>query len=201
VKEPKPSARLLWARLRRARHAGLPALAILRARALLAEVPDCGPVWCMLGSELASLARYEEAEQALRKAIEHSRSDKLRIPYAEMGRLFEATGEYDQAEVWYRRSIEAAPDAAGGYIQLGGVLARLGRADEAEAAYRRATRCGSGCIEEAYLNLGLALCARERFGEAAVCIEESLRLDADYREARRARKNVTACLRELERSK
>jgi tetratricopeptide (TPR) repeat protein len=172
---------------------------ILRARALLAEVPDCGPVWCILGSELARAARFEEAEHALRKALEYSRPDKLRIPYAEMGHLFHAAGHYDQAEAWYRSSIEAAPNVAAGHIHLGGLLVRRGRLDEAEAAYRTATQCTSGCIEEAYLNLGLLLRARERFEEAAACFDESLRLDPDYRTARRALRDVTACLSELER--
>ena len=129
----------------------------------------------MLGQGLTGVTRYEEAELALKNAIEHARPDQLRIPYTEMGHLFKAAGDYHRAEAWYRRSVEAAPDVAGGHIYLGGILAWQGRLDEAEAAYRRATRCDSGCFEEAYLNLGFVLIARERFEEAAVCLEEALR--------------------------
>ncbi len=103
-------------------------------------------------------------------------------------------GDYDQAAVWYRRAIDADLGDATGHIYLGAVLARQGRLHEAEEAHRLAIGCAEGCIDEAYFNLGLVLRAQERFAEAADCFRESIRLDPEYRAARRALRDVERCI-------
>jgi tetratricopeptide (TPR) repeat protein len=96
-----------------------------------------------------------------------------------MGHLYRAWGKYDEAAVWYRRGIELEPDFAGGYIFLGAVLAKSGDLQSAEEQHRKATQCERGCIDEAYLNLGLVLRAQDRYAEAAECLRKSLELDTD----------------------
>ena len=112
-----------WNRLRAAHRADMPALTVARARELTARHPECGPAWKLLGSALISLARYAEAEEAIRRATALCPVDRLWIPLAEMGHLHKARGDYEAAASWYRRAIDAAPDEAGGRIYLGGVLA------------------------------------------------------------------------------
>src|SRR5262245_62165740 len=157
----------LYRRVARARDADVPALSVLRARLLLNHFPTFGPVWCMLGDALTSLGRHEEAEQALANAIEHWEGANLRLPYTAMGHLFEVAGDGDKAAEWYRRAIGEAPSHASPYIHLGLLLHGRGRLGEAEATFRTATRCSEGRVDEAYLNLGLALRSREKFEEAA----------------------------------
>jgi len=188
----------LFEKIGRADDAGLVALTILRARAFLEVFPTFGPAWVRLGVALTDVARYEEAEQALLKAIEYCPPEKRRIPYGDMGDLFKASGDYDRAEHWYHKAVEAAPDHAGPYIYLGGLLALRGRLGEAEAVHRRGTLCNRGCVDEAFLNLGLDLRAQGRFAEAADCFEEAIRLDPDYRAAKWALRDVLACLRATE---
>jgi tetratricopeptide (TPR) repeat protein len=166
----------------------------LLARRHLALFPDDGPAWLILGSELVVVARYEEAEEALHKAIEFCPREKLWIPFSDMGHLFKAAGEFDQAAAWYRKAIDAAPDDATGYIFFGCVLAKQGRLVEAEEAHRAAIRCREGCLDEAYLNLGFVLRARERFREAAECFREAIARDPKYRAAHRALRDVERCL-------
>jgi tetratricopeptide (TPR) repeat protein len=80
-------------------------------------------------------------------------------------------------------------------VYFGAVLARSGRLRDAEGVHRRATGCRAGCIDEAFLNLGLVLRAQERFEEAAGCLREALRRGPQYRAAREALRDVERCRR------
>lgn len=192
-----PENRILrrkYDRLRKAHDEGDTALAVLRARDFLTDYPDYGPAWIILGMALVSLARYQEAEAALNRAMELAPSDKQRLPLYQLGHLDRERGVFDRAADWYRRSIEAAPDDASGYIYLGGALAKQGRIREAEAAHWKGIRCPDGCVDEAYLNLGLVLRAQERFEEAAECFRKAIDLDPDYKEAKRALRDAERCI-------
>jgi len=190
--------RTLFKRVSQADDAGLPALTVVRARAFLDVFPTYGPAWHRLGQALGTLARYEEARQAFLKAIEFCPTERLCLPYAAMGSLFQASGDYDRAAEWYRRAIDAAPDDCIGHVHLGGLLARQGRLVEAEEVHRAGTRCTDGCVDEAFLNLGLILRAQGRFGEAVECFEEALRRDPGYRDAKTALRDVRGCMRDGE---
>ncbi len=176
-----------------------PALTIRYGRRFVLQYPDHGLAWLLLGIALVELARYEEAEQAFVKAIDLFPEDQRSIALGHMGHLFKMSGDFEQAAHWYRLGIETTANDATYYIFLGGALARQGRLHDAEEAYRVATRCSEGCIDEAFLNLGLVLRARERFKEAAECFREALRLDPEYQAARWAVRDVLRCLK-LEKS-
>lgn len=196
----KGSAKSRLRRLKRLGDGDYPALTIRYGRRFLLDYPDVGIAWLYVGISLCSLARYEEAEQAYSKALEHCPADKRHIPLGQMGHLFRQAGDYDQAADWYRRAIEVLSDDATYWIFLGCMLAKQGRLHDAEETHRSATRCIEGCIDEAYLNLGLILRARERFGEAAECFREAIRLDPDYRAAYRALRDVERCIEYEEKS-
>lgn len=180
-------------RLQRRSDGPFPALTVLEARRFLREYPDFGPAWLLLGIALIELARYEEAEQSLGKAIELAPSKKQCIPLWHMGHLFRNCGDYEQSAKWYRQAIEATPDDATGYIFLGAVLARQGRLHEAEEAYRTGAACREGCVDEAFYNLGNVLRARERFDGASECYREAIRLDPNYRIAKQALRDAQLC--------
>jgi tetratricopeptide (TPR) repeat protein len=191
----RPSRKSGYKRLSRLSDGPYPAYAIRYGRRFLMKYPDHGAAWYQVGKALLRLARHEEAEQALAKAIELCPEGHLQIPFAAMGELFKFSGDYERAEHWYRRAIDAAPDDTQGYIYLGGMLARLGRLIEAEEVHRQGIQCSRGYIDEAYLNLGLVLRARERFSEAAECFREAIRLDPEYRAAKQALRDVEHCLK------
>jgi tetratricopeptide (TPR) repeat protein len=168
------------------------------ARSYLRDYPEDALAWLWLGIALGELARYEEAEQALAKAIDLCPPEKKAFCLAHMGHMFDSGGDFAQAALWYRRAIAAAPQDATYLIHLGAVLARQGRLHDAEGAHRAATACAEGCIDEAYLNLGFVLRAQERFKEAAGCFREAIRLDPEYRLARRALRDVDRCIKLIE---
>ncbi len=147
---------------------------------------------------MTRLACYAAAEQALRQAIRFCPAGNLHLLYTALGQVFRGSGDDSQAEAWFRRAIDAAPDDAQGYIYLGGLLASRGRLDEAEEVHRRGTGCSKGCVDEAFLNLGLVLRAQGRLGEAAECLAEAIRRDPEYRDAKIAMRDVRACQQEEE---
>jgi len=184
-----------WDRLHSANKANLPALTAARARRLLADFPTFGQVWKILGSALIELARYEEAEEALLRAIALCPPERLWVPRSEMGRLRAIRGDFDGAEFWYRQAVETAPDHADPRVDLGGLLARSGRLTEAEAILRAAVWCREGCHDEAMLNLGLVLRALDRLDESAECFETALKLNPNHRGVKRALRDVRQTLR------
>lgn len=184
-----------WDRLRAADRANLPALTAARSRRLLDDFPEFGQVWKILGSALIDLARYDEAEAALLRAIAFCPLDRLWIPRSEMGRLRALRGDREGAEFWFRQAIEAAPDRVEPRIDLGGALARSGRLVEAEAEFRAAVDCREGRRDEAMLNLGLTLRALDRLDEAAEWFEATVKLNPNHRGARRGLRDVRQTLR------
>jgi tetratricopeptide (TPR) repeat protein len=70
------------------------------------------------------------------------------------------------------------------------LLAVSGRLTEAEAVHRKATRCPEGCIDEAHLNLGLVLKARQRYAEARACFQKALKITPNYKDALRQLKDM-----------
>ena len=148
-----------------------PASAIVLIRDYLERHPDHGIAWCHLGNMLTGLARYDEARQAYARSIRRCPRSKRHIPYGQLGHMYRMKSDPGLAERWYRRAMRANPNDAGAYIFLGALLAICGRLSEAEALHCAATECKTGCVDEAYLNLGLVLRAQQRFDQARQALE------------------------------
>lgn len=170
-----------------------PAYRIELVKAFLRDFPGSGAAWQMLGVELKRVARFAEAEDALRRGLELSGpSSDL---YCAMGTVFEYRGDHAAAERWFRKAIEHDPDDATGYIFQGSMWAALGRLAEAEETHRRGTACKTGSVDEAHYNLGMVLRGRGRYAEASACFTEALRLDPQYEVARLAKLDVERAMR------
>jgi tetratricopeptide (TPR) repeat protein len=178
--------------------AGRYATAAALARALVREEPGQAPAWEVLGDSLAKLSRYDEARKALRQALDLTTGERRRLVLADLGHLYEAKGDLRRAGEWFRKAIEADSSHAGPRIYLGTALRKQGRLAEAEAVLREATGCEKGCLDEAWLALGLVLRAEERLGEAMECFARALVLDPEYDAARDALADVMAARRALE---
>jgi len=185
-------------RIRAAVDAGHTCLVALLCEDYLRHNPRSWLAWYELGSALWPMARYADALKALRKARAYCPDELLHFVYDEVGHLYKRWGKYLTAARWYQKSIDARPDDATGYIYRGGALARHGDLRGAEAMHRAATACREGCIDEAYLNLGLVLRGQGRSGEAVDAFRKALELTPDYPEAADGLADVEQALAHLD---
>ncbi len=162
---------------------------------VLHDFPDAVPALIHLAGALRDLARYSEALTALRRLRRFLRPEKQYLVDSQLGHLYQQKGDFRRAEFWFRKAASARPSAATYHIFLGAILGLSGRLAEAEAEHRKATRCRTGCIDEAFLNLGFILRAQRRYREARSCFERALRISPRYKEAREALQDVKLVLR------
>lgn len=175
-------------------NADRPALTIMLARRILDMNPTHASTLTRLGHALMELANYEDAESAIALALQHCPEDRRHIVLAKMGHLYKLRGDYDTAAAWFQKVIDTDPDDATGYIFLGTVLARQGKLDDAETAHRTATKCLTGCIDEAHHNLGLILRGKGRLEESLQCFTTALEIDPDFAAAKHAYDDVRAAI-------
>jgi tetratricopeptide (TPR) repeat protein len=173
----------------------LPACQIELLKAFLQDFPDNAAAWRILGRTLSDVSRFDEALGALNRSLELAESRRRIFVYCDLGELCRDRGDDASAEQWFHKAIDHDPSDAQGYIYLGCMLARLGRLSEAEETHRRATLCQKGCIDEAWHNLGLVRRAQGRYEESAACFDEALKIDAQYKDARLAKRDVQRAAR------
>jgi len=150
----------------------------------LQKFPKHFPAWLQYGMALVALAQYAKAEKAIRRAIELCPVKSRSFPYAQMGHLNRARGDFKQAAVWYRKAIKNKPQDATFHIFLGSNAFQHGLHKQSEAHYRRALKCSEGCLDEAYFNLGGILLGKRKYLEAIECYREALKIDPKYKIAK-----------------
>ena len=148
--------------------------------------------WVVLADALGDLARYKEAERALRQAQRLVPPDRRGNVSAHRGHLYDTKCDLRRAERWYRRALRESrgKNKMRCLIYLGGVLARQGRLDEAEQCHRKAVGLDSDPQDEAYYNLGLVLRARGKYKDALKYFNRAVRIDPAYTIASAAWKDV-----------
>lgn len=181
----------LFAQLKEASSLEQSSLTVLIGRRYTSLFADSGMGWLLYGVALVETAQYHDAQKALMRAIRLCPDDRLHIPYSHLGHMHKRKGNLKIAAKWYQKTIAVTPDDAGGHIYLGAVLALQGKLKEAIKCHRTATQCKEGCVEEAFLNLGLVLRAQGKLKLAKAALQKALSLDNNYEPAREALEDVT----------
>ena len=163
----------------------------------LRNLPNDGFVWLWYGMAQTELARYAEAEKAIRRAIKLC-PQALPNAYVQMGHIFKAKGEPKRAVLWYRKALKHKPNDASYHIYLGSNAFNQGLLGQAEAHYRRALKCSEGSLDEAHFNLGGVLLARRNYPEAVKCYQEALKIDPKYKIAKKRLEDAKLALLMLE---
>ena len=191
------SADEMYRKMFAAWNAGEHSFALEVSRDLMRQSPD-HPIGSLLqGVLLYELARYDEAEKILKRAIQLIPPESLDHGYIHLGHLFEDRGNYEEAEQYYRKALELAPDNAGRHVHLGALLAKKGDFTSAVAVHRKGTQCKKGPIDESYLNLGYVLRAQECYREALECFNKALEITPDYEKAAIAKRDMEKVLEYL----
>ena len=118
------------------------------SRALL-QRPKNANLWIVQGQIYQQLKRYDEAEAALKKAIEIDPDNAM--GYSALVEHLESTNDLVATIDLYHRLIEMNPEAAGFYYQLGLNLARIKDTEGARAALSRAIKLSPNLIQARYM--------------------------------------------------
>ncbi|MBL8808823.1 MAG: tetratricopeptide repeat protein [Planctomycetaceae bacterium] len=174
------------------------ATCVLLCQQWLREHPNDLPVIHDYATMLYKLGRFTEAIAVYDDALARFPDAQWAI-FNQLGHLHRYRGAFADAERAYQCAIDSDPEEAASYIFLGALQARQGNLIEAEKTHRLATECTSGCIDEAFHNLGLVLRGQGRLKDAKICFEKAIAISSDYADAMRALKDVKTAL-ELESS-
>jgi len=136
-----------------------------------------------LGMTLSRLGKNEEAETALRAALQHKRDFAPAL--FELGALLHRTGRLDEAEQSIRQVLKLTPahahsELAHILLALAAILVDAGRPAEGEVAARKglAIAAQPRLKAQLYLQLGQALRRQRKDGEALAALESAEALDA-----------------------
>jgi tetratricopeptide (TPR) repeat protein len=98
-----------------------------------------------------------------------------------LGKICAARREFEPAETWYRKAIDAE-EGADIWVNLGNVLLERGADEEALRAFERAVVVGPRNAR-AHYSLGTLLQKRKNFAGARTALREAIRLRDDYAQA------------------
>jgi len=152
------------------------------AAVLCAQFPGHWAGWKMLGVVLVQTSRFEEAVDALARAVALAPKDaeahnNLGIANFESGRL-------DAAESNCRQALALNPRYAQALFNLGTTLQTKGKLKDAEEAYRAALAIDPGYVK-ALSNLGSVLVELKRFDESELVYRRALELRGEDAGVRR----------------
>lgn len=143
--------------------------------------------WLLYGDALRVLGRFQEAQPALKKALQLSSEDQRDIVCARIGMLYENQRSRAEAEEWYKLALQNAGKQLGWlWVFRGANLAAMEQYEEALACHRRAILTEDVDEDEAYLNLGLVFRAMGRYEEAIEAFRRALEINPAYAEAKTA---------------
>lgn len=110
--------------------------AIAYARTALAADQYSLDAQLILGSALAGVRRFAEAEERLQAALAQAPQDPR--PYRSLGNLQRQRGNAAAAEAWLRKAIDRAPASADARVDLARVYMESGRVADGEHELRSA---------------------------------------------------------------
>ena len=156
-------------------------------RHIIALNPQARNAHLNISKTLYDQARYEEALEAARVAVEQ-RPDHFDT-HANLGGVITALGRFDEAEPHLRHAIALNPQEWHAYLNLGKVLGGQGRYEEALEVARVAVERRPD-VAVAHAILGLSSAALGRFDDALQHFDQALSLDPTLENVRANREAV-----------
>ena len=143
-------------------------------RHIIALNPQARGAHLNLGDALYKQARYEEALEATRVAVEQ-RPNHFKT-HANLGVVLGKLGRFEEAETHLRRAIALNPQARGAHLNLGNTLYKQARYEEALKAARVAVEQCPDCAQ-AHTTLGVTFAELGHFEEAETHLRRAIALD------------------------
>ncbi len=135
--------------------------------------------WFLFGDALRVIGRYDEAEDALLKALKYGPSDKRCFVYVRLAMTDDGRGRHEHAEKWFAKACRSKAVQNLGWIWVlrGANIVNIGKLKNAEKYYRKAIKMKNVDLDEAHLNLGYALRAQGKYTEAKKETTKALKID------------------------
>jgi tetratricopeptide (TPR) repeat protein len=168
-------------RLQRASNRHQSHLAVALGQRYCRRHPDHAPAWLFFGRALAETARYSEAREALRRALELAPPDRRASVVAQLGHAEALAGDFAAAEKCYREAFAMAATEDEERLYLGEILFRQGKLKEAEAILREVTGAWNESLAEAWHLLGDVLASQAQYADALGCFERAFESAPDVR--------------------
>jgi tetratricopeptide (TPR) repeat protein len=144
--------------------------------------PNLAAAYFGLGSAYASMGRVTDALDPMKAAVRLDPNNTL--ARLNLGRALASLRRFDEGLAEMNEAKRLSPNNAYVYNEIGSLLLDgLGKTDDALAAYVEARRLNP-TIPYVHHNIGLAFMRLGRFSDAIVPLQEALRLDPRYRNAR-----------------
>jgi Tfp pilus assembly protein PilF len=159
-----------------------PAAAVIRLEESIQSFPSSSRLWFALGFANFKLDKNEEAERALRKAIDLD--PKFAPALAYLGLIRTKTGAYAEAISLYESALSADPKLAVVHHLIADTMLKQANADPRviETHLRRATEMDPTFMP-ARLSLGKLFMRSQRWTEAVSELEQVIKLDPQVTEA------------------
>ena len=145
-------------------------------RHIIALNPQAWSAHLILSNVLYEQGRYAEARAPADVAVEQVPESFEVHAHANLGRILNALGQYEEAEPHLRRATALNPQAKSAHFSLGAALYGQGRYAEALASTRVAIEQDPDFVK-AHFNLGVILSALERFEEAELHLRRAVALN------------------------
>ena len=117
----------------------------------------------------------EAFQEGLKAAPE--KDPNIHLFWARMGEAYDLAGRNDEAINAYQQAINAKPENASYYNNLGNLLARAGKLDDAKAAYTKSAQLDPPNAAMAWRNFGISLYQASRMVEAIEPLQKASELD------------------------
>ena len=158
-----------------------PGAAVIRLEESLQTFPSSSRLWFALGFANFKLDKNEEAERALRKAVELD--PKFAPAFAYLGLIRARTGAYGEAVTLYENALRADSKlAVVHHLIADAMLKQNADARVVESHVRQAVTMDP-TFTPARLSLGKLFMRAQRWSEAIVELEQVVKLDANVPEA------------------
>ena len=145
-------------------------------RHIISLNPQAWSAHLILSNVLYEQGRYAEALAPADVAVEQVPESFEVHAHANLGRILNALGQYEEAEPHLRRATALDPQAKSAHFSLGAALYGQGQYAEALASTRVAIEQDPDFVK-AHFNLGVILSALERFEEAELHLRRAIALN------------------------
>jgi tetratricopeptide (TPR) repeat protein len=146
-------------------------------RQVLADDPNHGDAWHLLGTLALQVEQYDLAEELIRRAIA-IKGDWPEACY-HLGLALQSKAQFDAAIAAHRRATVLGPGLAAAHYNLGFCLQAAGYRDKAIAAYSEAIALNAD-DPYARANLAIALQGAGRLDEAIATLRHAVTVKPDF---------------------